>query len=293
MVLDESPRSFAVSRRCRIFVGVKSGVLLLILAAAMSTRGQLSFGESASLLLLFGGLFLWVNLSLNADRVGLSSHSIEVRGLGRCRRVRWDDIEDLDCSPRIISLGVRGRTSRLKFYRAANGFSFEPFEELQERIVELVMPTLAQDWDRIELPVAIEYPGLMRGSIVGYVVRLVAVMFGPVCFAIAFDGFLTEKALFFVLSLALLSPFFVRDWRRAHGTLELTQDGLRQRNGHEVVISWSGVTRIVVWEPPLVGYGWITIEGAARSSPLDQRVARHGRHAFITQRSSAQIRPRL
>jgi len=55
---------------------------------------------------------------------------------------------------------------------------------------------------------------LTRGAILAYLGGVAAVLIGPLLFAVSVAGFAALKLLFTV-SLSLLSPFFLRDWRRA------------------------------------------------------------------------------
>jgi len=70
------------------------------------------------------------------------------------------------------------------------------------------MPHLLEVWNRIALPVIYRYPGLTRGAIVGYLLPALRdfVCGAPGSRTLCRDG-----------EPGLLSPFFFRDWRRAHG----------------------------------------------------------------------------
>jgi hypothetical protein len=113
----------------------------------------------------------------------------------------------------MISIAVRGLKDRVKLYKGRKGYTLEPFDELQDAIAERVMPRLLEAWNRIALPVAYGYPGLTRGAILGYLASMLVVG--------SYAALLIPHPLFVLASLGLLGPFFVRDWRRAHGVLRL------------------------------------------------------------------------
>jgi len=111
-------RTFTLSRSLRLVAAVQFAVLLVLLAVAFAGDRQLSTREAGLLWILFAVLAFWVNLELNATRVTLDAEGVAIhRSFGFWRRFRWAEIDDLDCSPRLISIAVRGLTSRVKLFR--------------------------------------------------------------------------------------------------------------------------------------------------------------------------------
>lgn len=253
-------RTFTLSRSLRLVAAVQFAVLLVLLAVAFAGDRQLSTREAGLLWILFAVLAFWVNLELNATRVTLDAEGVAIhRSFGFWRRFRWAEIDDLDCSPRLISIAVRGLTSRVKLFRPVRGFALESFDELQEEIAERVMPRLLETWNRVAVPVVYPYPGLPRGVILADLGGVAAVLIGPLLFAVSVAGFAALKLLFVTVSLGLLSPFFLRDWRRAHGVLRLELDRMEGINGRSVlVMPWRAIAQLIIRDPGC-GLGWIIV----------------------------------
>jgi len=245
-------RTFTYSPTLRLLTALGLVALLALVGAALAWDERVSTRDA---ILIWSGLALvasWLYLELHAARVTLDTNGVVIYGwLGRWRRFRWTDIQDLDCSPRVISIAVRGRKGRMQLLKGARGYSLESFDELQGAIAERAMPHLLEVWNRIALPVIYRYPGLTRGAIVGYLASLL--------FVISYAALLIPHPLFVMASLGLLSPFFFRDWRRAHGALRLTPDDVERINGKRVLISWKSVTELIILDPTVGGYGWILL----------------------------------
>lgn len=205
---------------------------------------------------------LYLSLELGRARVVLDQDAIARVSLFKTATIRWPDITDAHFSPRLISLVSATGRKRLKFFRSEGRYSFEPFDRLQHEIQRQVADRLERTWDGLRLPVVCTSSGLLSGTIVGYVfVTGLAVLF-PSLIAFRLEGFGFEKAVLFAATIAPILPFFVRDYRRAHRILTVEQDGLRQRNGREVFLSWSSISEIVVREPLEVGYGTILVRNS-------------------------------
>ena len=97
---------------------------------------------------------------------------------------------------------------------------------------------------------------LTRGAILAYLGGVATVLIGPLLFAVS--GFAALKLLFTV-SLGLLSPFFLRDWRRAHGVLRLELDRMEGINGRSVlVMPWRAIAQLIIRDLGC-GLGWVIV----------------------------------
>ena len=251
-------RTFTLPRSFRLFTALYFVVLLSLLPVAFVGNQNISTREAILVWSGFALLMSWGFLEINATRVTLDTSGVAIyQCFGRWLRFRWSDIEDLDCSPRVISIAVRGLKGRVKLFLGARGYSLESFDELQDAIAEQAMPRLLEAWNRVALPVVYTYPGLTRGEILGYLVAVAAVSLWPLVFAIAVTGFVVAKLMFAMLSLGLLSPFFLRDWRRAHGAVRLAPDHVERISRRNLMLPWKAITELIISDPAASGFGWI------------------------------------
>lgn len=112
------------------------------------------------------------------------------------------------------------------------------------------------------MPVRYRFRGLSAGTVCTYVVVTGIGLLFPVLLAFAIGEFGIGTAAFLILCLAPIVPFFARDYARAHCVLAIDQDGIAKTNGKSVSIPCSEVTRLVIREPPSIGWGSVTIEGS-------------------------------
>lgn len=82
-------------------------------------------------------------------------------------------------------------------------------------------------------------------------------------------GFAALKLLFVTVSLGLLSPFFLRDWRRAHGVLRLELDRMERINGrYLLVMPWRSIAQLIIRDPGC-GLGWTVVVDRRRPANQD------------------------
>ncbi len=103
------------------------------------------------------------------------------------------------------------------------------------------------------------YSGLPPGTVAAYAIPIGLVIFFFSLLVLTSTGFWLEKSAFLVIGLAAIAPFILRDRRRYHRTLVLSQTELREANGREIAISWGSIDSVVVREPISVGYGSISV----------------------------------
>src|SRR5262245_66245625 len=73
----------------------------------------------------------------------------------------------------------------------------------------------------------------------------------------------------------------------ANGHPAIDQDGITKTNGKRVSIPWSEVTRLVIRDPPSVGWGSVTIEGASgRTIWVPRRLPEIGAILYLVKKHS-------
>ena len=93
-------RTFTYSPTLRLFTALRLVALLALVGAGLAWDEQVSTRDA---ILIWSGLALlasWLYLELHATRVTLDTNGIAIYGwLGRWRRFRWTDIQDLAAHP--------------------------------------------------------------------------------------------------------------------------------------------------------------------------------------------------
>jgi len=194
------------------------------------------------------GLITVVNLYLTRTRVILDDDGIIYQGLTGSVKLKWSEVDDFYSSPRSITVTSIRQRKRIYIFSGQLGFSFEPFEILQEEVAKHAGRRLAQMWAQLELPINVNYPGLRLGTVIAYLLTACFTLYVFILFLTKLEGLLFEKVLFLFFGLLILVPFFVRDYRRNRKQLIIEREGLRQRNGEEVFIPWQAIVDIDVRE---------------------------------------------
>ena len=203
---------------------------------------------SLTVCLLMLGLITVVNLYLTRTRVILDDDGIIYQGLTGSVKLKWSEVDDFYSSPRSITVTSIRQRKRIYIFSGQLGFSFEPFEILQEEVAKHAGRRLAQMWAQLELPINVNYPGLRLGTVIAYLLTACFTLYVFILFLTKLEGLLFEKVLFLFFGLLILVPFFVRDYRRNRKQLIIEREGLRQRNGEEVFIPWQAIVDIDVRE---------------------------------------------
>ena len=206
-----------------------------------------------------------VNLDLKT-KVTLDEEKITLQNWTGSVTLGWPEIDDIHCSPRLISIASTRRGERIKIFKGEYGFSLEPFDALQEEVTRHAAHRLEQVWEQLKFPLAYTYPGGLWGLMLVYLIPICLVLTFFILFAIRIEGLWFEKFLFLVVGILVLIPLFIRDYRRTHKKLILEPEGVREANGKEKFIPWQAITRIIVREPLSIGYGSIIVESRAKQS---------------------------
>jgi|SRR5262245_168304 len=244
--------------------------------------------HAALLTVPFFAAVAWVCLELQSN-VTVDDRTIVYYRLGRRTSILWSEIDEFHCSPRLLAVGSARLGARMKFFRAEYA-SLEPFDVLKAEVRKKVERRLTETWERGASPVRYRYRGLSAGTVSAYVVVTGIAFLFPVLAALAalgMGGLGIGTATFLILCLAPIVPFFARDYARTHGVLTIDQDGITKTNGKRVSIPWSEVTRLVIRDPPSVGWGSVTIEGASgRTIWVPRRLPEIGAILYLVKKHS-------
>jgi len=260
MAASTSPTSnvFAYPRLLRAFAVGFAVTTLVLLVVGLAAQGVLFSldGLLAVGFLLF--LDLLACLYLQRTRIDLDREGITYHGITASRRIRWNDIDDLHCSSRLILLSSDSRV-RLRLFRGDHGLALEPFDVLQQQLADRLERRLADEWAHVPLPRIYTYPRLSLGVLLAYAIPIGLLVLFFLVFSFGVAGFWLEKITFLTLGLAAVLPFIVRDYLRTTKGLELGAEGLRETNGKRISIGWSSIRRVIVREPISIGFGSIDV----------------------------------
>jgi hypothetical protein len=227
----------------------------LVASSALATLDRLIvFGT-------FLALGVYLVLSLNYTKITTDERGVAYTGLGGTRALGWDEIDDVQLSPRLIVLSANAGGRRIRLFRGEYGLALEPFELLQDEISRRAGVRLTQHWSGVSLPKTYRYSGLPPGTVAAYAIPVGLVVLFSSLLALTNTGFWLEKAAFLAIGLAVIAPFILRDRRRYRRTLCLSQTELREANGHEIVIPWHAIDSVLVREPISLGYGSVSVTG--------------------------------
>ena len=223
-------------------------------------------------------------------RLTLDPSGIAYQSLWSRVRLAWAEVDDFQCSPRLVWVASTKTRKRIRAFRGEYGMSLEPFDKLQAEIDRQVGERLDRASGGIQLPMRLEYPGLGVGTGLIYVIPMLFVLWYAILLAISSPGAWPGTLAFSLVACLVLVPFFVRDYRRSHRKILLEDNGLREVNGHETSIAWSAIARITVKEPLGTGYGSIVVEGTDAQKIRIPRAMNHAGHVLrvISSRSNVQ-----
>jgi len=247
--------SFRYPRAVSIALYVASIVLFGSFVSEFMTNGFSVRNVTVSLLFLV--LFI-VAQNESSTIVTSDEEKIIIRRWSNTMSLRWSEIDDVQSSPRFIAIRSIKRGKAFKAFKGEYGLSLEPFDVLQNEIIERSKNILENTWKRLSLPLTFRCSKSSVGLFAIYMIPLGLILYVEFLIAMTIDGYLLEKILFFVVSIAVLIPIFIRDMRRSRKTLILEDEGLRQINGRDYFIPWEAVEKIVIKDAPL-GYGSVNI----------------------------------
>ena len=145
---------------------------LLVIAAAVTTIGLTSTAVAAQRRLFDVDGLLTVALLMLPQAlaclyvcrtsVTLTNEGVGYRGVLISRLIRWDEIDDLHSSVRLLVLST-GSHIKLRLFRGDYGLAIKPFEVLQRKLSDRLQPRLTERWSRVKLPRRYPYPGLSLG----------------------------------------------------------------------------------------------------------------------------------
>lgn len=237
-------------------MGVMGALLVWTIA-----RGELNL-DAVSAFFLMGILSVWVLLGLNTT-LQLDENGITYRGMVGASVLKWSEITDVHTSPHVLSITAVNRNSKVVIQRgeyAGIGIGYEPFEELCQEVTHRTLPRLSQIWAQQGLPLVCRYPGMTRQIVLAYAIPILLIMTFFILFVTMTEGMLMGKVLFLFVGLLAIVPFWLRDYRKNCRTVIVTSDGVKQTNGHDLMLAWTDVQEIMLTEQAL-GIGWIIVRG--------------------------------
>jgi hypothetical protein len=237
-------------------MGVMGALLVWTIA-----REELNL-DAVSVFLSMGILSVCALLVLNST-LQLNENGITYRGLRGASVLKWSEITDVHSSPHVLSITAAHRRTKIVLQRgeyAGIGIGYEPFEELCQEVTHHTLPRLSQIWAQQGLPLVCRYPGITRQIVLAYAIPILLIMTFFMLFVVMTEGMLIQKVLFLFVGLLPIVPFWLRDYRKNCSTLIVTSDGIKQTNGHDVMLAWPDVQEILLTEQAL-GIGWIIVKG--------------------------------
>lgn len=253
----EMIKTFRYSRSVQNIIDFFSILTLVVFSLAFRRDGFSFIGLFAFLFML--ALWVLVNLDIRST-VTVDEEKITIQKWIGSLIFRWSEIDDFQCSPRLISIASTGQRKKFKTLRGEYGMSLEPFDVLQREVTQRAGYRLVKEWEQLKLPRTYVNPGLLIGTIVAYLIPLGIILTFFVLLSLETGGHWFGNYLFLATSILVLLPLFIRDYRKSHKKLTLNEEGLRQVNGKEIYLPWQAVTKIIVKEPLAVGYGSIIVE---------------------------------
>ncbi len=241
----------------RIAVSTVSALLIVVLALA-SRRGEVTFYDAAFTVLLLAFCAV-ANLSVYRTRVLIAENELVYVTLIRSLTLKWDEIDDIQISPHLVVISSARQNKRLVFVRGEYGLSLEPFEVLVEKLMGRTWPRLAQSWAKLEPPLTFVSQWFVWDTVWAYSIPLGLVLLFFALFIIRIEGMLVEKLLFLGLSLLILVPFMLRDYRKTKLQFIVQKSGLRVTDGKETFIPWESVKEILVTKA-FIGEGSVVVK---------------------------------
>lgn len=266
MPIDDSVRGgthvrrvLAIPASIRAAIGIITG-LLVSLFVVMLVAMERPLGESALLFSVCALPTILIAATFMTARLIVHSDGIVYQTLWRVRRIVWDEVIDLQVSPRLIAVSTP--RERLRLFRGAYGLSLEPFEELQAEAERRLRRLIAR-WEAQALPVVFRCMGMGLVAQVAYafVIGLALLLAAVPLIVIPAAWPLSLGVL--VVSAAAICPWLIRDHRRGLRQFIVDGDGLRQRNGADVLIPWRQIQHVEMFEPGELGWGVVIVRGGS------------------------------
>jgi hypothetical protein len=256
-------KTFTHSKELRVavysFMGLGLGGMILV----MVVKGNFTLDA------LSGLLFMLALCGLAAreleSRVVLDDEKITHQSLLSSTSMKWSQVSDVHDSAHLLSIVSIDLKKRININAAEfGGFSLalEPSEVLKQEVLRRTLPLLSEKWERLIFPLTYAYATSTRGILLVYLIPLILVLIFFILFVTRTEGMVLEKMVFLALGLLAIVPFWIRDHRASRKKLILTQDGLKQVNGDDIVIPWNEIANCSFTEEPL-GLGSVLIRSRA------------------------------
>lgn len=207
-------RTFSYPLAVRLSVLIACVLMLAVLLTGLVAASALATLDGLIVFGVFLALGVYTILSLNYTKITTDERGIAYTGLDGTRALRWDEIDDVQLSPRLIVLSANAGEKRIRLFRGEYGLALEPFELLQDEMSRRAGARLTQHWSGVSLPKTFRYSGLPPGTVAAYAIPVGLVILFFSLLALTNTGFWLEKTAFLVIGLAVIAPFILRDRRR-------------------------------------------------------------------------------
>lgn len=254
-------KAFRYPPGIRRFFFVSSTLSLATIGLVLRASSANSPGDTAIFVCLLA-VALYGNLDIHLTEVRLDEAGVTQRSLRGTRTLRWTEIEEFVSFSRLLLLrGTHGKP-QIRLFHGDFGFSLEPFDELRELILTRVQPLVWAKWEAktARTDRAYQYPPISVLQSVAYLIAVILAVFFFVIAPLTREVFGFEQAVYLILSVLLVGLFFLRDLRKTHRRIAVSETGLCESNGGITLVHWQEVSQIHVREPVL-GCGSLVVRG--------------------------------
>jgi hypothetical protein len=206
------------------------------------------------------GLYILDVLAVIRTKVILDEQKVTYVTMSGSTTFEWDEIEDVYQTPHMLFLTPSMQRKRMRFMKGEFGLSLEPFDALHQEVIRRLTPRLQKKWSKERLPKKFASSGIHFGMVVAYSLPIMLLGIFFILFLTVMQGMLIATLLFLLVSLLVVLPFLLRDYRLSMRQLTIEEEGLRETNGDELFMPWQAVRMILVKEG-YIGGGSVLIEG--------------------------------
>ena len=166
------------------------------------------------------GLYILGVLAVIRTKVILDEQKLTYVTMSGSTTFEWDEIENVYQTPHMLFLTPSMQRKRMRFIKGEFGLSLEPFDALHQEVIRRLTPRLQKKWSKERLPKKFASSGIHFGMVVAYSLPIMLLGIFFILFLTVMQGMLIATLLFLLVSLLVVLPFLLRDYRLSYETTD-------------------------------------------------------------------------